>query len=115
MKTIVLFSGQGSQYVGMAKKILLKSPGNNKINDMFKMASDVFKRDLLDMCLNGPKDELDKTINCQAAVFVTSLANIEAAQETHPYMVTECVATAGFSVGEYAALVFAGALKFENG
>ncbi len=82
---------------------------------MYKMASDVFKRDLLDMCVNGPKDDLDKTINCQAAVFVTSLANIQLAQETNVDIVENCVATAGFSVGEYAALVFAGALKFENG
>jgi [acyl-carrier-protein] S-malonyltransferase len=115
MQSVVLFSGQGSQYVGMAKKILSRSSNNEKISQMYKCASDLFKRDLLDLCNNGPKEELDKTINCQAAIFVTSLANIELALDKQPDLYKNCIATAGFSVGEYAALVFSGALKFENG
>jgi [acyl-carrier-protein] S-malonyltransferase len=115
MKSIILFPGQGAQYLGMAKKLLVKSQNTDKIKQIYEIASNVFKRDLLDLCINGPKEELDKTVNCQAAVFCTSLAYIELLKEKDRNIIANCIGTAGFSVGEYAALVFSGALKFENG
>jgi [acyl-carrier-protein] S-malonyltransferase len=69
MPSIIVFPGQGSQFVGMGKKFL----SVNKVARMFELANDAFKVDLLNMCLNGPQNELDKTSNCQAAVFVTSV------------------------------------------
>lgn len=109
--SIIVFPGQGSQFVGMAQK-LLQVP---KVNRMFELASHVFKTDLLSLCLNGPKSELDKTVNCQPAVFVTSLAAVEYLKETNQQAVADCYATAGFSIGEYAALVLAGSLTYEDG
>lgn len=95
----------------MAKE-LLQYPN---VSDMFQMASSILKYDLLQLCLKGPKGTLDKTIHCQPAVMVTSLACLEKLKATSPKVLNSCVATAGFSVGEISALVFAGALSFENG
>ena len=109
--SIILFPGQGSQFVGMGKK-LLNVP---KVDRMFELANHVFKTDILSLCLNGPKSELDKTGNCQPAVFVTSLAAVEYLKESNPHVVADCYATAGFSIGEYCSLVLAGSISFEDG
>lgn len=106
----LLFSGQGSQYVGMAKN-LLQYPN---VKEMFDCASETVGYNLLDVSLVGPKSELDKTIHSQPAVFVTSLAAVEKLQVESPEVLENCFITAGFSVGEYAALVFAGSLTFED-
>lgn len=111
MPSILIFPGQGSQFVGMGKK-LLDVP---KVSRMFEIASNVFKFDLLSLCLNGPKNELDKTRNCQPAIFVTSMAAIEYLKHKEPNIVKECYATAGFSIGEYASLVLSGSISFEDG
>lgn len=111
MPSIIIFPGQGSQFVGMGKK-LLEVP---KVTKMFEIASNVFKFDVLSLCLNGPKPELDKTENCQAAVFVTSMAAVEHLKHTNPNAIKECYATAGFSIGEYASLVLSGAITYEDG
>ncbi len=78
--TIAFFPGQGSQFVGMAKD-LLKFPG---VNDMFDIASSILGYDLLDVCVNGPKAKLDRTVYCQPAILVTSLAAIERLREDNP-------------------------------
>jgi [acyl-carrier-protein] S-malonyltransferase len=70
---------------------------------------------LRELCFNGPKEELDKTLYCQPAVMVCSLAAVEKLKEERPMAIESCVATAGFSIGEITALVFAGALSFEEG
>lgn len=111
MPSIIIFPGQGSQFVGMGRKLLAVP----KVDRMFELANQVFKFDLLDLCLNGPKSDLDKTNRCQAAVFVTSMAAVEHLKYTNPLALKDCYATAGFSIGEYAALVLANALKFEDG
>ena len=109
--SIIVFPGQGSQFVGMGKK-LLNVP---KVTRMFELANEAFKTDLLSLCLNGPKTELDRTVNCQPAVFVTSLAAVEYLKFKNPKAIENCYATAGFSIGEYASLVLAGALTYEDG
>jgi [acyl-carrier-protein] S-malonyltransferase len=109
--SIILFPGQGSQFVGMGQK-LLHLP---KVARMFEIASDILKYDLLSVCLSGPKLDLDKTDRCQAAVFVTSMGAVEYLKETDPKAISDCYATAGFSIGEYAALVLSGALAYEDG
>lgn len=109
--SIILFPGQGTQYVGMSQN-LLKFP---KARDLFELSNYVLGYDLLKLCLEGPKDQLDQTKYCQPAVMVCSLAAIERLKEERPKAIEECVATAGFSLGEITALVFAGALGFERG
>jgi [acyl-carrier-protein] S-malonyltransferase len=111
MPSIIVFPGQGSQFVGMGKK-MLHLP---KVQRMFEIANNIFKQDILKLCLNGPKLDLDKTELCQPAVFVTSMAAIEYLKETQPIVLDECYATAGFSLGEYAALVLAGSITYEDG
>ncbi|XP_074969097.1 malonyl-CoA-acyl carrier protein transacylase, mitochondrial [Phalacrocorax aristotelis] len=106
--TVLLFPGQGSQFVGMGRG-LLRYPG---VRDMYRLAEKVLGYDLLSLCLEGPRDELDRTRHCQPAVFVASLAAVEKLNHQQPEVVERCVAAAGYSVGEFAALVFAGALGF---
>lgn len=109
--SILLFPGQGSQFVGMGKK-LLPFPG---VEDLYRKASEVLGYDLLKMCLGGPKDMLDKTLYCQPAVVVTSLAAMERLREEFPKALEKCTGMAGFSVGEITALIASEAISFEDG
>ena len=79
-RSVLLFPGQGSQIVGMGRK-LLPYPG---VTEMYQKASEILGYDLLNICLNGPKTQLDKTEFCQPAVFVTSLAGVERLKEDIP-------------------------------
>ncbi|XP_067161633.1 malonyl-CoA-acyl carrier protein transacylase, mitochondrial [Apteryx mantelli] len=106
--TVLLFPGQGSQFVGMGRG-LLRYP---RARRLFRVAETVLGYDLLSLCLRGPRAELDRTRHCQPAVFVASLAAVERLSHRQPNVLESCVAAAGFSVGEFAALVFAGALDF---
>ncbi|XP_041636330.1 malonyl-CoA-acyl carrier protein transacylase, mitochondrial [Cheilinus undulatus] len=106
--SIFLFPGQGSQFVGMGRG-LLKYPN---VKEMFTVAHKVLGYDLLSLCLEGPEEELMKTVHCQPAVFVTSLAAVERLNQENPKAIETCVAAAGFSVGEFAALVFSGAMNY---
>ncbi|KAK3085645.1 hypothetical protein FSP39_006574 [Pinctada imbricata] len=106
----MLFPGQGSQFVGMGQKIM-QYP---QVRQLYDRASEHLGYDLLDICLNGPKETLDKTEYCQPAVFVTSLATIEVLKETNPKAFDHVIATAGFSLGEITACVFAGILSFDD-
>lgn len=78
--SILLFPGQGSQFVGMGQK-LLHFPG---VNELYEEASSILGYNLLSLCLNGPKSELDKTMHCQVSVLITSLAALERLKEEHP-------------------------------
>ncbi|KAG7176258.1 malonyl-CoA-acyl carrier protein transacylase-like, partial [Homarus americanus] len=108
--SIVLFPGQGAQYVGMGKE-LLKFPN---VQEMYECASQILGYDLLGVCLQGPSQKLNKTIHQQPAIVVSSLAAIEKLRDERPSALESCVGVAGFSVGEITALTFAGALSFED-
>lgn len=109
--SIILFPGQGTQYVGMANDIV-KFPS---AKDLFDSASAILKYDLLKLCLNGPLEKLNKTEFAQPAILVCSLGALERLKEEKPSAIENCVATAGFSLGELSALVLAGVLSFEKG
>jgi [acyl-carrier-protein] S-malonyltransferase len=108
--SVILFPGQGSQYVGMGCE-LMDFPN---VPEMFEVANRILGYDILDICMNGPKLTLDRTDHSQAAVFLVSLAAVEKLRFEKPTAVENCVATAGFSVGEITSLVLAGALDFES-
>jgi [acyl-carrier-protein] S-malonyltransferase len=107
-----LFPGQGAQYVGMAKALCDTLPA---ARSLFDRAATVLGYDLLAVCTHGPAERLNTTDISQPAIFVASLAALESLRASQPDVERECVATAGLSLGEYTALVFAGALRFEEG
>ncbi|XP_026963693.1 malonyl-CoA-acyl carrier protein transacylase, mitochondrial isoform X2 [Sagmatias obliquidens] len=109
--SVLLFPGQGSQVVGMGRG-LLRYP---RVRELYAAAHRVLGYDLLELSLHGPQEALDRTVHCQPAVFVASLAAVEKLHHLQPAVIENCVAAAGFSVGEFAALVFAGAMEFCEG
>ncbi len=106
-----LFPGQGSQTIGMSRALLETLPAARQL---FAEAADILGYDLAQVCLQGPAERLNSTVVSQPAIFVSSLAALESAKVTHADAVAACTATAGLSLGEYTALVFAGALSFRD-
>jgi [acyl-carrier-protein] S-malonyltransferase len=107
-----LFPGQGAQYVGMGKSLCDTLPAARRL---FDQASEILGYDLLAVCSDGPAERLNTTAVSQPAIFVASLAALESLRGTNADAEKECVATAGLSLGEYTALVLAGALGFADG
>ncbi|MBH58635.1 MAG: [acyl-carrier-protein] S-malonyltransferase [Planctomycetaceae bacterium] len=107
-----LFPGQGAQTVGMARELVTNVPAAKA---MFDQASEVLGYDLAELCISGPAESLNTTDHSQPAIFVASLAALEALRQENADLVESCSATAGLSLGEYTALVFAGVLTFEDG
>jgi [acyl-carrier-protein] S-malonyltransferase len=107
-----LFPGQGAQTVGMGRALCESLPAAQQL---FAQASEQLGYDLLEVCASGPADRLNSTAVSQPAIFVASLAALEQLCVSEPQAVTECVASAGLSLGELTALTFAGALSFADG
>ncbi len=107
-----LFPGQGAQHVGMGRKIAEKFP---RARELYGRANEILGYDLAKCCFEGPVAELDTTRVSQPAIFVTSLAALEMLRAESPGVAESCEMAAGLSLGEYTALVFAGALSFEDG
>ena len=107
-----LFPGQGAQSVGMARDLCASLPPARRL---FSEASALLGYDLLDVCVNGPAERLNSTAVSQPALFVSSLAALEALKQSNPSVLDECAAAAGLSLGEFTALTFAGALTFGEG
>lgn len=107
-----LFPGQGAQAVGMGKRLIESLPS---VRGLYDRAADVLGYDLAKLCFEGPADDLDSTVYSQPAIFVTSLAALEWLRAESPDVVMSCEATAGLSLGEYTAMVFAGVMEFEDG
>jgi [acyl-carrier-protein] S-malonyltransferase len=111
-KTAFLFPGQGAQSVGMGAAVCAEVPA---ARDLFDRASSILNYDLYELCTDGPASELDATDVSQPAIFVASLAALEKLKRDSPFVVEQCAAAAGLSLGEYTALVFAGVMDFETG
>jgi [acyl-carrier-protein] S-malonyltransferase len=107
-----LFPGQGAQTVGMGRVLCESLPAARAL---FEEAAGILGYDLAALCANGPAEELNSTAKSQPAIFVASLAALESLRAREPAVLDECRATAGLSLGEYTALVFAGALSFQDG
>lgn len=105
---ILLFPGQGSQYVGMGKKLAETSAAAKAVLDK---ANSVLGFDLGDILFNGPEDRLTRTDITQPAIFTVSMMAMEAVKQEG----VEFDYVAGHSLGEYSALCAAGAFGFEDG
>src|SRR5689334_21267572 len=112
MKTAFLFPGQGAQYVGMGASLAGSLPAAKAL---FDQASEALDFDLLVVFTTGPAERLSATDVSQPAIFVASLAALESLKQSEPDAAKDVVASAGLSLGEYTALVFAGAMSFADG
>ena len=107
----VIFPGQGSQIVGMAHEFYKNF---KYVRDYFAHADDLLKRKLSNTILEGPKDELDLTVNTQAAVFLVSYSIFKVIESETQFEIKNAKYFAGHSLGEYSALCCADALSFED-
>ena len=105
-----LFPGQGSQTVGMGKDLLEASPA---ARDVFARADAALGEPLTKLILEGPEADLTLTANAQPALVTMSAAVLAAMRERYPNLPAPRFA-AGHSLGEYSALVAAGALSLED-
>ena len=104
----VVFPGQGSQSIGMLKEYAETS---DQVKDTFQQASDVLGYDLWDIVCNGPEEKLNQTAITQPAMLAADVSVMRILRElcmTTPY------ALAGHSLGEYAALVGANVLDYQD-
>ena len=105
MSTAFLFPGQGSQTVGMGTDLFPQFP------EEVAEANEILGYSLSDLCINGPEEQLGQTQFTQPALYLVSYLHAQAItkDEGKPAM------AAGHSVGEFAALAFAGAFTFSDG
>ncbi len=106
-----MFPGQGAQTVGMGKDIYEQFPAARELYDR---ADEILGIPLSRICFEGPEEELQRTENTQPAIAVTSLALLRVATDLQPKLLDRPAFVAGHSLGEYPALVAAGALSFDD-
>ncbi len=107
-KIAYIFPGQGSQSVGMGKDLFENFAVSREV---FEEADDALGFSLSEMCFNGTAEDLALTANTQPAILTTSIAAFRA-MEAENFSLPDFVA--GHSLGEYSALVAAGALSFSD-
>jgi [acyl-carrier-protein] S-malonyltransferase len=106
MKHAYIFPGQGAQFPGMGKNLY---DSNEKAKELFERANEILGFRISDVMFSGTEEELKQTNVTQPAVFLHSVITYMVHPELKPDM------TAGHSLGEFSALVAAGALSFEDG
>ena len=106
MKKAYIFPGQGSQFPGMAKELY---ENNATAREMLEKANDILGFRITDIMFEGTPEELKETKVTQPAIFLHSVVLAKCLPDFTPDMV------AGHSLGEFSALVAAGAMDFEEG
>ena len=107
----VIFPGQGSQLVGMGKDFFDRF---DSVKKLFKEADDALEINLSKIIFEGPKDNLDLTINTQPAIFLISYSIFKIVTEEFNIDLKKAKYFAGHSLGEYSALSSAGYLSFSE-
>lgn len=103
-----MFAGQGAQTVGMGRDLWERSPAARAV---FERADQVLGRSVSKLCFEGPAEALKASANCQPAIFTVSLACLAALRER---VSADPVVCGGLSLGEFAAVVCAGALDADD-
>jgi len=107
----VIFPGQGSQSIGMGKEFFEKY---NLVKNLFKEADESLGISLSKIILEGPKEELDLTINTQPAIFLVSYSIFQVMKTEFNINLNQAKYFAGHSLGEYSALSSANYLNFSD-
>ena len=107
----VIFPGQGSQLVGMGKEFYNKY---DFVKKLFREADEVLNFPISKVILEGPKEELDLTVNTQPAIFLISYSIFRIIKEQFNVDLEKAKYFAGHSLGEYSALSSAGYLDFSD-
>jgi [acyl-carrier-protein] S-malonyltransferase len=107
----VIFPGQGSQMVGMGKEFYDKF---DLVKNLFKEADDILNFSMSKLILEGPKEELDLTVNTQPAIFLISYSIYNVIKKEFNIDLSKAKYFAGHSLGEYSALSCAGYLNFSD-
>ena len=107
----VIFPGQGSQIIGMGKEFYEKY---DLVKKLFKEADDALDTSLSKIILEGPKEELDLTVNTQPAIFLISYSIFQVIKKEFDINLHKAKYFAGHSLGEYSAIACAGYLDFQE-